>query len=390
MAQSSIVRYFLRRFSPLLRLYPEEIPMVGSRIAIPRFTADEIIGLFARAEEALVADCTPVLDLPVPAWVIGDLHGNFHDLLRILTTISSYPECPVICLGDYVDRGSYSIEILLLLWTLKCAHPESYYFIRGNHEFPKLNEQYGFKEECDSRYPDSNIWQRANDLFTYLPLAIVLGGSVVCLHGGLGPDCKSVQTIRKICLPLDESCPSGVVSQIVWSDPVDQAPGFIASPRGCGYGFGPYPLGEFLRASQCKRMLRAHECVMHGLAPFGNDLGLTVFSSSNYTGRGNLAGFAEVGKEGDIKAHQLQPLTNLADRADAEFEDGAPFEDGRPLEKVNRLNRLASPSMPQFKFQSYPMSKLAMAKPSLRASGLFKGPDVNQGRLASLRRISGP
>jgi hypothetical protein len=164
---SPIGRHFLKRFSPLLRLYPEEIHWVGSRIPIPRFDAAQILALLEMTMPVFSQNPVAVLDLPLDAWVIGDIHGNFHDLLRILARIGAHPKHPVVFLGDYVDRGDYSVEVVLLLFTLKVNFPEEFFFIRGNHEFAKLNEEYGFKDECESRYPGSGIWERVNAIFAF-------------------------------------------------------------------------------------------------------------------------------------------------------------------------------------------------------------------------------
>jgi protein phosphatase len=379
-----IVKHFLKRFSPLLRLYPEEIHWVGTRIPIPRFDAPQILALLELARPVFSQNPVAVLDLPLDAWVIGDIHGNFHDLLRILARIGSHPKHPVVFLGDYVDRGSYSIEVILLLLTLKCAYPQQFFFLRGNHEFARVNEQYGFKEECDSRYPASGIWESVNALFAWLPLVILLGETVVCIHGGIGPNCTSVDDLRRITVPIPDYSPEGVVAELVWSDPTDQKIEFIASSRGCGYLFGLTALRDFLRRSGCKTILRAHECMQYGLNTIGKDLGLTIFSSSNYSHRGNQGGFVEVTAEGTIEPVLFAPLENIMERIDAEYEDVTPVDD-----KGISFSGLPSLSGPTgLRKTSFPGSKLSRAVSVNRVSGVNMKPEIAGGRRAALKHIA--
>jgi diadenosine tetraphosphatase ApaH/serine/threonine PP2A family protein phosphatase len=388
--QAHIVRYFLKRFSPLLGLYMEEVHWVGKRIPIPRFTADHISRLLDAVEPALVTDCCAVMDFVGPAWVIGDLHGNFHDLLRVLITTGAVPECRIIFLGDYVDRGSYSLEVILLLFTLKAAYPGLYCFLRGNHEFAKVNEQYGFKEECDARYPDTDIWIRVNQLFSFLPLACVLNDATICLHGGIGPDCQCLARLRAIDVPIDDpSPPEGIVSQIVWSDPGD-INGFTESARGCGFTFGDVQLLEFLKRSKCRKFLRAHECVMHGLQSFGNKSGLTVFSTSNYSKRKNASGFVFVTAESHLKAYQNPPMLDVVERQEALYEAVVALEEEVP---PSLLTPHLAASEPGLKLSSYPMTKLARPKIAARGSAVWttsRLADPNPSRRMSLKQIRGP
>jgi hypothetical protein len=387
-AGNEIAHYFLQRFSSLLRLYTEEVHWIGTRISLPRFTSDNILRLLDAVEPALAADCCAVMDLPLPAWVIGDLHGNFHDLLRVFTTTGAVPANPILFLGDYVDRGSYSIEVVLLLFALKAAYPDRYYFLRGNHEFPHVNEQYGFKEECDLRYPHTGIWERVNQLFTVLPLAAILGGSVVCLHGGIGPDCHSIDHLRAIPVPIEDESPVGIVSQIVWSDPAEGVNGFAESARGCGYTFGDTELVDFLRESRCKKLLRAHECVMHGLQPFGNRMGLTVFTTSNYGHRKNAAGFILIAGPRQIKTYQLAPLLDIVERDSADYQAVIAFEE----ETVPSPLIPDGGAEPTLKGQSYPISKLPKMIAATRSVGLLpktRAPDPRPARRQTLRTIAG-
>jgi protein phosphatase len=322
-----------------MRLSPEEIHWVGQRIPIPQFSVGQMTALVSTAQSILAQEACAVIDLPMPAWLIGDLHGNFHDLLRALSTIGHFSGEKLIFLGDYVDRGDYSLEVVLLLIALKCQFPRNIYLLRGNHEFAHINGTYGFKQELDQRFPESGLWEQFNALFAYLPIAAVLGFTYVCLHGGIGPTCTTLASIRQIVLPLENAEEGDVVSDVVWSDPDDQLVGFAVSPRGCGSLFGPVVLSAFLREAKAQRLIRAHQCVGAGLERFHRSRGMTIFTTSNYTGKGNSAGFVHIAAQGEVTSHQLRPIPDLVHRADAVFETTA-----NPLEKAPR-QVLASTSL---------------------------------------------
>jgi protein phosphatase len=323
--ESEIVTHFHRQFAPLLRLLPEEIAKVGTRIPIPAFDAAQISDFLDAVTPCLNENSQAVFDIHLPAWIIGDLHGNFHDLLRILTIIGPVNTHPLIFLGDYVDRGSYSTEILLLLYTLKFYTPWQYIFLRGNHEFRSVNELYGFRQELDSRFPETTLFDDFNNSFTRFPFAAVLGASFVCLHGGIGPAVASIKQIRQLQLPIHDSDGQPVVTQVVWSDPTRETQDYIGSARGSGSMFGAGALLAFLRASKCRKMIRAHECVMHGVAQFAYSQGLTVFSCSNYNGRGNRGAFLFVPEDGVFESYTLEPIAGLVQRPDAVYAPVCPI-----------------------------------------------------------------
>jgi diadenosine tetraphosphatase ApaH/serine/threonine PP2A family protein phosphatase len=283
MESSAIVEGFQRQYAFLLRLYSEEVHWVGSRIRMPRFTADQILKLFDATQAMISMNASAVISVQTPAWVVGDLQGNFHDLLRILLTIGDRPPPPIVFLGDYVDRGDFSLDVLLLLCTIRCARPDLVHLLRGNHEFAVTNAAYGFKEECEERYPGTAIWERANGLFTYFPIAAILGGTTCCVHGGLGPHVNSVDAIRAISLPVVGDGPDALLTEGLRSDPInvegDQTR-FAISARGRGYQFGRPALCEFLTASGCQAMIRAHECMKAGVAEFAGRRGVTVASKT--------------------------------------------------------------------------------------------------------------
>ena len=81
----------------------------------------------------------PIIKLRTPVYVIGDLHGNFHDFLRIFNSIKDPFSKTFLFLGDYIDRGQFQTEIITLLLTLTAQYPSNFILLRGNHEFADMN-----------------------------------------------------------------------------------------------------------------------------------------------------------------------------------------------------------------------------------------------------------
>lgn len=97
------------------------------------------------------------------------------------------PESNYLFLGDYVDRGKYSIETICLLLAYKIIYPENFFLLRGNHECSTINKIYGFYDECKRRY-SNKLWKLFGDVFNTLPVVAIIDDKIICMHGGLSPD----------------------------------------------------------------------------------------------------------------------------------------------------------------------------------------------------------
>jgi serine/threonine-protein phosphatase 4 catalytic subunit len=121
-------------------------------------------------------------------------------------------------LGDFVDRGFYSVETFLLLLALKVRHPDRIALIRGNHESRQITQVYGFYDECMRKYGSANVWRYCTEIFDYLSLAALVQERIFCVHGGLSPDISQIDEIRAI--DRKQEVPhEGGMCDLMWSDP---------------------------------------------------------------------------------------------------------------------------------------------------------------------------
>lgn len=231
-----------------------------------------------------------LLELEAPLAICGDLHGQFYDLLEFFKLGGQPPETTYLFLGDYVDRGTNSIETFSLLLALKIKYPNKVFLLRGNHESPEICRLYGFFAECCERY-NQRMWDTFVSVFQWLPLAAVVSGRIFCVHGGLSPLLTDVKQISQIKRPLNIE-DDEMVTGMLWADPSNEHIGYDESERGTGHTFGEDVANAFLERHDYDLLCRAHQVVPRGFEfPFHpNTTVVTVFSAPDYCGEmGNTA-----------------------------------------------------------------------------------------------------
>jgi serine/threonine-protein phosphatase PP1 catalytic subunit len=252
------------------------------RIGTPSgITKEEI--LFLCRNVCNVYKSQPVLlELHAPITICGDIHAQFHDLLRIFDSTGYPPSKNFLFLGDYVDRGCQCIETVCLLFCYKILYPNKLFMLRGNHECAYINRIYGFYDECIT-YFDIDIWKEFSQVFNWLPIAATIDEKIFCIHGGISPDLNTLDQIRQINRPT-EVPEDGLLCDLLWSDPNPDIMDWEENERGTSWSFGANKVDEFLTKFNFDLICRAHQAVMEGFEfPYPNNQCLvTVFSAPNY------------------------------------------------------------------------------------------------------------
>ncbi|PSK37609.1 serine/threonine-protein phosphatase PP-Z1 [Candidozyma pseudohaemuli] len=252
-----------------------------------------------------------LLELSPPVKVVGDVHGQYLDLIRVFTKCGFPPLTNYLFLGDYVDRGKQSLETILLLLCYKIKYPENFFLLRGNHECANVTRVYGFYDECKRRC-NIKTWKLFIDTFNTLPIAAIVAGKIFCVHGGLSPVLNSMEEIRNIARPTDVP-DFGLLNDLLWSDPADTMNEWEDNERGVSYVFSKAAINKFLQKFGFDLVCRAHMVVEDGYEFFNDRTLVTVFSAPNYCGEfDNWGAVMSVSDELLCSFELLDPLDLVA------------------------------------------------------------------------------
>lgn len=295
-----------------------------------------------------------ILSLPAPCYVLGDLHGNYKDLMFFKRSFwnmgMGMSPARFLFLGDYVDRGPHSVELVAYLFALKIMHPDRVFLLRGNHEFPAQNgEEYYdpcLKQSCEKLFAKrtaQKLWRAINDTFDWMPLAATVDGKIFCCHGGIPRIVQKkaskkpiFERIKAIPRPLVEDAVEErfelVAMDLLWSDPAtpeeeeEFGPWFGPNERGGDLTvFGSKAVEKFIEATGCTHIVRAHQPPHHGIELCKSARIVTVFSSSHYCGGFNSAAIVLI-NEGRLRVATTKAVVDKnpsleEDSGDEAFED---------------------------------------------------------------------
>lgn len=278
------------------------------------------------------------------ATVYGDIHGQLFDFLHAFDLSGRPSESNMLLFnGDFVDRGNWGCECLLILLAYKWLKPQCTFLNRGNHETSMMNQTYGFAAEVKAKFGGDLTFKLFTDLFVALPLATLISATkepvpgselpyhaplaqrspiltddgkkrYFVVHGGLPQqDGVTLDMIRAIDRFKVAQPSEGIAQDLLWADP-QAANGRAASKRGVGKGFGPDIAKQWCELNEITAILRSHEVRHEGFQEEHNGLTITIFSASNYVDQvGNKGAFARIDAQGSIEYIQFeaQPHPNM-------------------------------------------------------------------------------
>jgi len=271
---------------PNIELLKEHFVLEG------RLEEDAALAIINQGSDVLRQEET-MLYIEAPVTVCGDIHGQFFDLMKLFEVGGDPAKTNYLFLGDYVDRGYYSIECVLYLWALKILYPNTLHLLRGNHECRHLTEYFTFKQECSIKYSD-NIYEACMKGFDCLPLAALMNEQFLCVHGGLSPELHTLEDIKKLDR-FKEPPAFGPMCDLLWSDPLEEFGNELSNEhfshntvRGCSYFYSYPAVCEFLHNNSLLSMIRAHEAQDAGYRMYKKSSStgfpslITIFSAPNY------------------------------------------------------------------------------------------------------------
>lgn len=257
-----------------------------------RISEEQALWIIETCAEVLKKESN-VLQVDAPITVCGDIHGQYYDLMKLFEVGGNPADTRYLFLGDYVDRGYFSIECVLYLWCLKIWYPDTLFLLRGNHECRHLTDYFTFKLECKHKYSE-RIYDAIMDSFCCLPLSAVLNKQFLCIHGGLSPELNTLDDIRALDR-FREPPTQGLMCDLLWSDPVEDfgqektTESFLHNHvRGCSYFFTYQAACQFLERNNLLSIIRAHEAQDAGYRMYrktkstGFPSVMTIFSAPNY------------------------------------------------------------------------------------------------------------
>ncbi|KAJ1950826.1 Palmitoyl-protein thioesterase 1, partial [Linderina pennispora] len=250
--------------------------------------------------EKLFRQLPSLVDVAIPEGseitVCGDVHGQYYDVLNIFQL--NGPPTPThmyLFNGDFVDRGSFSVEVIMLFLSYKLLYPNTFFLNRGNHESIDMNQLYGFEGEVKHKYPvhGKRLFGLFQETFEAMPIAHLIQEKVFVVHGGLysretarnsaqadGDGVVRLQELRELDR-FHQPKNSGLLCESLWSDPQKET-GRRPNPRGVAIKYGPDVTNAFCKTNNISMVIRSHEQMDEGYEIAHDGKMVTVFSAPNY------------------------------------------------------------------------------------------------------------
>ncbi|KAF8382255.1 hypothetical protein PRIPAC_71397 [Pristionchus pacificus] len=285
------------------------------------YKVNDIIRTITKVREIFMKE-KMLVECGLPVVIMGDLHGQYYDLQRAFHKFNTqvdgkmkpgYMTHRFVFMGDYVDRGKNSLEVLMMLFCLKIQCPKSFFLLRGNHEARAINRVYGFQQELMERFDRDDareLFIKFNEVFSHMPIACLIGQSILCMHGGISPLLNSLDDIRNIPKPMMDPNSNQLACDLMWADPMIGLKGHRPNMiRGVSIHFGEDLLDEVMKRCDLRLVVRGHQMMMNGFNFFHDKKLVTVFTAASYyPDRPNHGAVMHINKDGRIGFKIIAPL----------------------------------------------------------------------------------
>jgi len=262
-----------------------------------------------------------LIKLKSPCKIFGSIYGQYNDLMRFFesygnpsdeNTMGDIHLYQYVFLGNYVDRGFHSLEVIFLLLALKVKHPDHIILLRGHHEDSNVNILHGLAEECENRIgenikEENSIFLKLNFLFEMFPLAATIDNKILCMHGGIGSSINKLSDISNIKRPVQvvqeiKTPENQIVLDLLWSEYSDKINDLAANDErenksGFLVKYGKDRLLKFLGDNNLQLLITSHLWIAEGVKKFANDKLIVIYSATNYADKSlNLGGMLLLNK----------------------------------------------------------------------------------------------
>lgn len=281
-------------------------------------THEEINSLIHRVQNILVSEETIVKVSP-PLKIFGDIRGNISELLRIFFKFGSPNHYSgdidlvnYVFNGNFIDKGTNSLEVICLLFSIKFLYPKKIYLIRGLHEFKSINGHFGFKEECSHRLGQSarDIYDRFNDAFTYLPLCANVSHKILIVPSGIGSSFKYLSDVARLSRPIgDNYLKDKLLLDIILAIPAETDHMADVNKQVQGRtcpSFNMKDVLEFCENNEFDIIVRSNQLVPGGYEFFSGGRLITVFSATNSASGGNRGAILTVSNDFQVRAKVIR------------------------------------------------------------------------------------
>lgn len=306
MTQQALIRN-QQIIKKLMEIFPNKIESIDMKPVIsPAF----VHWLCNQVQPILEAEPN-VINVTSCVHIVGDIHGQFDDLITIFKLGGIPPKQKYIFLGDYVDRGKHSIEVICLLLILKYLYPEQIILLRGNHESREMIKQYGFANDCKTKLT-LQCQKYFCTTFDKMPLCAIIDKKAFCVHGGISKELNTINDISEISR-FGEIPEKGLFCDLLWSDPSRSCKEWEKSDRCETNLWGLEPALKFLESNGLSIIIRGHQVVNEGYKyVFGPDKSVvTVFSAPNYSKNSkNKAAFMTINDGLPYKFTEIPPTAS--------------------------------------------------------------------------------